>query len=707
MVTGKTKKLVDKKNSIVYNEKEVVKGYMYINYGRKMKMKNKIKERIDYLVGYIRELNDLYYNRNESTVSDFEYDNLFRELKGLEESYPEYKHETTPTGSVGAVVGTSDLLKFTHKRPMLSLGNSMTQADLKDFYKKVRSALNKDSVELVGELKIDGLAVSLHYNNGVYKRGATRGDGVVGEDITEQLRQLTDVPLVVDYTGEFEVRGEVYMKHEVFSELNRVREKEGKQVFANCRNASSGSLKLKDVKEVKKRKLSLFIYSVHNVDSVESQKESLDFADSLGFPIYRGYEIIKSEKELLEATERFGEMRSTLGFDIDGIVYKVNNVKEQEELGFSSREPKWATAFKFPAEEVVTQLKDIVLTMGRTGVLTPNAELEPVQVAGTTVKNASLHNIDNIIAKDIRIGDYVVVRKAGEIIPEVVSVLKDKRDGKSPIFEYPTDCPFCGGDLVRVDGEAAIKCVTDTCAEKVKAKLVYFASKGCMDIDGLGEGVIATLVSEGYATNFEDIYGLKDKRGELEKVKRFGVKTVDNLLKAIETSKGNDPARLLCGLGIPMVGKRASEGIIGGLLSLDAVMQATYEELVTVDICKDKMARNILNYFADVKNEEQISKLKELGLAMERNEVKVDESLQVDDFKGKMFVITGKFLVSGLKRPQIESKIKEFGGTVGGSVSKKTDVVIAGVDAGSKLAKAQSLGTEIWDEEKLISYLKG
>lgn len=667
-----------------------------------------MKKRMDELVELIKDLNNAYYNLNQGKVSDFEYDNLFRELKELEEKHPEFKREDSPTGAVGASVEPSDLPKVKHQEKMLSLDNSMNFEELSSFNEKVTIGLNESNVEIIGELKIDGLAVSLKYDNGKFIEGATRGDGVVGEDITKQLKQLKEVPLNVEYKKPFEVRGEVYMKKSVLKELNVIREEEGKTVFANCRNAASGSLKLKDAEEVGKRNLSLFIYSLHGVNEVDSQKEALLFIKNLKFPINENFKVGKGAKFLSDIVENFGNIRPTLDYEIDGIVFKVNNIESQKELGFNSRVPKWATAFKFPPEEVITKLKAIELSMGRTGVLTPNAVLEAVALSGTTVKAASLHNNDYIKDKDVRVGDFVVVRKAGEIIPEVVRVVKERREEGLAKFEYPKECPYCNEKLVRVEGESAIKCVNINCKEKNKFKMIYFASKGCMDIGGLGEGIVKTLTENGLLNEFEDIYNLKNKKEELLNIERFGETSIDKLLSNIEKSKENDPARLLCGLGIPLVGKRASEGIISVLGGFENLLVAKESELINIDVCGEKMSKNIVEFFSKDENLLMLKNLRDLGLKMSRDveEKEVNEDDLDEEFNGKTFMVTGKFVESGMKRQEVEKIIETKGGKVGSSVNKNTDVLIVGVDAGSKLGKAEKLGIDVWTESKFIEKIK-
>jgi DNA ligase (NAD+) len=669
---------------------------------------NQIKIRIVELVEMIKKANVAYYVESNSNLLDSEYDQLFRELKTLEDNYPEYKILDSPTSTVGSKETTVGL-KVVHKRPMLSLGNSYNEEDLLAFNKRVEKEVGlrgNRTITYMAELKIDGLAVSLHYKNGNFVSGTTRGDGLEGEDITENLKTLIDVPKEVSYKGSFEVRGEVYMSKDTFNNLNILREQEGKDLFANPRNAASGSLKLLDVQEVAKRKLNLFVYSVHDGEEGISHSKDLDWAETQGFVINKERRLCDGIENVLDFISEYVLERPKLGYEIDGIVIKVDSYDLQEELGFSSREPKWATAYKFPAEEVVTILKDIVLTMGRTGKLTPNAVLEPVLLVGTTVKAASLHNEDYMKEKDIRIGDSVVIRKAGDIIPEVVRSLVERRTGKEVSFEYPTECPFCSGEVVRIEGEAAYKCVGDNCSEKEKEKLIYFASKGAMDIGGLGNGVVNQLFDAGLISGITSLYKLN--KDDILKLDRQGERSVEKLIKAIESSKNNEPNRLLVGLGIHLVGKRASKALLDHFGSFDELMKATYSELISVEICGDKMALSLLEFFSN--NNDLINDFKELGLNLEMKKEDVIETSVTEGsnlFSGKVVMVTGKLVISGMKRGDVEKTIESQGGKVGSSVNKNTDILIVGVDAGSKLKKAQGLGIEIWEEETFLNKLKG
>lgn len=650
----------------------------------------------------IKNWNDEYYNLNKPSVTDFEYDKAFRELKELEKAYPEYSEEDSPINSVGAVIGDSKLGKVKHETPMLSLGNSMDQEDLIVFDKRVKRELNKEEVNYMVELKIDGLAVSLRYEQGKFVLGATRGDKYEGENITDNLKTLKNVPLEVDFKGDFEVRGEVFMGEVSFGELNKVREEEGKDLFVNARNAASGSVRMLDANETKKRNLDMFVYSVIREGNEKDHSEDLNWANGLGFNTNKYSKVLKGINQVIDFIETVSEERESLDYGIDGIVVKVDSYEEREKLGYTSREPKWATAFKFPAVEKVTILKDIVLTMGRTGTLTPNAVLEPIMLDGTTVQRASLHNADYIFNKDIRVGDTVVVRKAGDIIPEVVRVVLSERKGTEEVYRYPDECPSCGVVLERLEGEAATKCVNTNCKDQLKEKLIYFVSKKAMDVDGLGDKVVEQLLESGLVGSIPDIYRLKEEG--LLKLERMGEKRVGNLLRAVEESKNNDAKKLLIGLGIHLVGERASEQIMDRIGDIKRLFDIDEEELLSIDIVGPKMAKSVVSFFKQEGNRDLVNELGDLGVNM--NSEKKEELLDnVEDFTGKTFVITGTMESSGMKRGEVKKEVELRGGKVTGSVSKNTDVLIAGVKAGSKLTKAESLGTEIWDEVTMLNKL--
>lgn len=664
-----------------------------------------IKRRMDELVENINKWNYEYYVLSNPSVLDSEYDEAFRELKELEAKYPEYRREDSPTLRVGAK--SEEMKKVKHKRPMLSLGNSMNEEEVKEFDKRVRRVLGVDNVRYAVELKIDGLAVSLHYKNGKFVLGATRGDGVEGEDITENLRVLGSVPKEVSYKGEFEVRGEVYMSYESFYKLNEEREKQGLEKFANPRNAASGSLRILDVEEVKKRGLDLFIYTVIGGENGIFHSDNLDWAEKQGFKVNSHRRVCNGIDEVLDYIKEFTDRRKDLEYAIDGIVIKVDNYELQEKLGYTAREPRWATAYKFPAEEVVTEVLDIVLTMGRTGVLTPNAVLKPVHVAGTEVKAASLHNEEYIKVKDIRIGDQVVIRKAGDIIPEVVRSLPERRKGTERVFEYPENCPFCGEQLVRVGEEVAIRCVNKNCKEVQKKKLMYFVSKPAMNISGLGEKKIELLFEKEIIKNIVDIYKLKKE--DLIGLDGFGEKSVMNLLKAIEDSKQRGPERVLIGLGIPLVGEEVAKELIARVPSLYDLSLMDKQSILQLEVVGEKTADSIIAFFKEEENRNLILELREVGVRIEKEvsgskKDNDNKGVEKEEFKGKVFVVTGK--IEGMSRTKVHELIESLGGKIGTSVSKKTDVLIVGEDAGSKLEKAKKLGITIWTMEDFLNNIQ-
>ena len=657
-----------------------------------------VKERIEELVSLINKWNEEYYIESNPTVLDSEYDQAFRELVELERSYKGATREDSPTLRVGAVssFGTT----VAHERPMLSLGNSMDESELGKFHDRVVKGLGTDEFEIVGELKIDGLAVSLTYDGGKLVQAVTRGDGVVGDVILDNVRQIRSIPLYVSDTSRFEVRGEVYMKRSVLNELNEGRKERGVELFKNTRNAASGGLRTKNPLETKDRKLDFFAYSVHGTE-IEHHFDTLTFAKRQGFEVNDFVKKLNGLKDMTDYVNEITKIRETLDFDIDGLVFKVNSFDMQEELGFNSREPKWATAYKFPASEVVTTLKAIVLTMGRTGKLTPNAVFEPVMVGGTEISGATLNNADFIKEKDVRIGDQVVIRKAGDVIPEVVSSLVERRTGEEIVFEYPKVCPFCNGDVIRVEGESATKCVNRECDERKVMQILYFASKPVMDIKGLGEGVIRQLFEAGLIREIEDLYTL-DKDDVLA-LERQATRSVEKLFDALEKSKSVDAYKVLTGLGIHLVGRRASKQLLDHFKDARKVVGASYDELIAVDICKDKMARSILEFFSEDENVSRLNRLAELGLNVVVEEKEVVVVREDSEFAGKTFMVTGT--LSTMKRKDVESKIVELGGNVGSSVSKNTDVLIAGEKAGSKLAKAEKLGISIWSEQDFLDKL--
>ncbi|XJZ27644.1 NAD-dependent DNA ligase LigA [Bacillota bacterium Lsc_1132] len=643
-----------------------------------------------------------YYVLDQPSVPDAEYDRLMGELLQLEDQFPELKSPDSPTQRVGGTV--LDMFeKVVHRTPMLSLANAFNEQDLRDFDRRIRQIAG-DDFSYVCELKIDGLAVSLRYEDGLFVQGATRGDGTIGEDITSNLRTIKSIPLRLHENVTIEVRGEAYMPKRSFEALNQARKERGEEPFANPRNAAAGSLRQLDPKIAASRNLDIFLYGIGDLGQtgITSHSEGLDYLDRLGLKTNKERRKCATIDEVISFVNSWVEKRPHLPYEIDGIVIKVDSLKQQVELGTTAKSPRWAIAYKFPAEEVVTTLLNIELTVGRTGVITPTAILEPVKVAGTTVKRASLHNEDLIREKDIKIGDKVVVKKAGDIIPEVVNVIAEQRTGKELDFHMPENCPECGSKLVRLEGEVALRCINPKCPAQIREGLIHFVSRDAMNIDGLGEKVISQLFAEKLIGDVADLYKLTKE--QLLGLERMGEKSVSNLLQAIEASKANSLEKLLFGLGIRHVGAKAAKTLAQVFGSMDRLAEATVEDLISINDIGEKMADSIVTFFQKEEVLELLKELKAAGVNMEYNgpkPVRVEESSSV--FAGKTIVLTGK--LEKLTRNEAKEKIEALGGNVSGSVSKKTDLVIAGEEAGSKLAKAEQLGIEVWDEERLLEEL--
>jgi DNA ligase (NAD+) len=658
------------------------------------------EKRILEISGRLNHYGYEYYVLDKPTVPDAEYDKLMQELLALEEKFPQLKTADTPSLRVGGAV--LDLFeKVEHRTPMLSLGNAFNEQDLRDFDRRIRQAVGED-ISYVCELKIDGLAVSLRYEEGLFAQGATRGDGTIGEDITANVKTIKSVPLRLRETVSLEVRGEAYMPKRSFEALNQTRVERGEELFANPRNAAAGSLRQLDPKIAASRRLDVFLYGIGNISEnsgIDSHSEGLDYLDRLGFKTNQERSKCASIEEVIEYVNSWVEKRPQLPYEIDGIVIKVDSYAHQAALGTTAKSPRWAIAYKFPAEEVVTTLLDIELSVGRTGVITPTAILEPVKVAGTTVQRASLHNEDLIREKDIKLGDKVVVKKAGDIIPEVVNVLADQRTGEEVEFHMPTHCPECESELVRLEGEVALRCINPKCPAQLREGLIHFVSRVAMNIEGLGEKVISQLFAEKLIADVADIYKLT--REQLLALERMGEKSATNLIKAIEISKDNSLEKLLFGLGIRHVGAKAAKTLAQAFGSMDKLAQASKEDLLSINEIGDKMAESIVAYFEKEEAVELINELVAAGVNMEykgTRPVSAEESDSI--FAGKTVVLTGK--LERLSRNEAKDKIEALGGNVAGSVSKKTHLVIAGEEAGSKLTKAQELGIEVWDEEKLL-----
>lgn len=664
-------------------------------------MTQEIEQRVETLRQLLNQYGYEYYVKDQPSVPDSEYDKLLHELIDIEAAHPELKTADSPTVRVGGTA-QSTFEKVKHDTPMLSLGNAFNEEDLRKFDQRIREQIG--SVEYMCELKIDGLAVSLKYENGVFVKGLTRGDGTTGEDITENLKTIHAIPLKITKPLTFEVRGEAYMPRSSFLKLNEEKDQKDEQPFANPRNAAAGSLRQLDARLAAKRKLSVFLYSVNNFTEFDANTQSgaLDELDELGFKTNQQRKKVGTIDEVLEFISYWTEQRESLSYDIDGIVIKVNDIAQQEEMGYTQKSPRWAIAYKFPAEEVVTQLHDIELSIGRTGVVTPTAILEPVRVAGTTVSRASLHNEDLIHEKDIRIGDSVVIKKAGDIIPEVVYSIVERRPKGVETYHMPTHCPSCDHELVRIEGEVALRCINPKCQAQLVEGLIHFVSRQAMNIDGLGTKIIQQLYENNKIKDVADIYYLTEE--DLLPLERMGTKKVSNLLSAIETSKENSLEQLLFGLGIRHLGVKASQVIAEKYGTIDKLFDVTEEELVEIHDIGHKLAQSVVTYLDNEDIRALINKLKEKHVNMDFKGVQISNIAGHPDFKDKTIVLTGK--LHQMTRNEAAQWLELQGAKVTNSVTKKTDVVIAGDDAGSKLAKAEKFGTTVWSENDFIAKQK-
>ena len=667
--------------------------------------KAEAKKRIEQLVEQLTRYDRAYFVDDKPLVSDAIYDQLFHELLNLETQYPDLTLPHSPTKRVGSEpIEAFD--KVEHEVAMLSLSNAFSEQELRDFDRRVKSLLDS-SVEYVCELKIDGLAVSLLYEDGHFIRGATRGDGTVGEDITSNLKTIRSIPLTIDAPGRLEVRGEAFMPKEAFERLNEVRAQKGESLFANPRNAAAGSLRQLDPKIAASRQLDLFIfgYGAWPEETIQQHSERLAYLKELGLKVNPHWKRCNSIDEVIDYVEEWTEKRNSLPYEIDGIVIKVNDINKQEQLGFTARTPRWATAYKFPAIEAVTTLYDVELSVGRTGVVTPTALLEPVFVDGSTVSRATLHNQDQIKALDIHLGDRVIIKKAGDIIPKVVRVLKEERKEDAVPYRMPDKCPACHSELVHLDDEVALRCINPNCPAQVKEGLIHFASRDAMNIDGLGEKIIEQLFEAKLIQSIPDLYRLQKE--QLLPLERMGEKSVENLLNAIEQSKTNSLEKLLFGLGIRHIGAKAADIIAAHFITMENIQKATFEDLVAIDEIGEKMAHSVVQFFAEPKVNDLIEALTTLGLNMTYKNVEKEDvtSALTEAFQNKTVVLTGR--LEHYTRKEAKELIEANGGKVTGSVSGNTDLLIAGDNAGSKYEQAQKLQVPIWDEETFISIVEG
>lgn len=655
-----------------------------------------IRKKVQELRKEIRHHSYLYYVKDAPEITDYEFDHLYRQLVDLEKEYPELVTPDSPTQRVGGKA-SDDFRKVRFRKPMLSLANAFSADELRDFDRRVKEGLGVNSVEYITELKIDGLSMNLIYENGSLVQGLTRGDGRVGEDVTANVKTIHTIPLYIENAPPYmEVRGEVYMPRKSFIALNEERDEAGLMPFANCRNAAAGSLRQLDPHVTASRNLAFFAYALGDMQGLEihSQEELLKQLEAFHFQVNPNYRKWDSIEGVIKGVNEWEVKRHDLGYDTDGMVIKVNDFAQQNQLGATVKDPKWAMAYKYPPEEVETKVERIIVTMGRTGVLTPSADLTPVHLAGTTVKRATLHNMDFIHEKDIRVGDHVMIYKAGEIIPEISTVLKNKRTGKEEIFEMPKTCPICGEPVHRIEGEAAYRCTNLNCGGVVREKLIHFASRDAMDIEGMGPSVVDSLLAARLVNDPGDFYRLKQE--DMEQMERMGEKSAANLAAAISDSKGRGLAKLLFGLGVRFLGAKGAELITARFHTMDAIIAASIDEIQETEGIGKVIATSLYDYLHDVKNLAVINKLKDAGVLME--EIKEIPAGQA--FAGEMVVLTGKLSIMG--RREASEIIKQQGGDTQSSITGKTTLVVAGADAGSKLEKARAKNIPVINEEEFL-----
>ena len=660
-------------------------------------MENNITiERMNYLIKVLDEASYNYYVLDDPKITDQEYDAYYRELETIEKLHPEWVLDTSPTKKVGGEV-IDEFKKVEHTIPMLSLGDVFNEDEIIEFLQRIENSGVHSNY--VCELKIDGLSVSLHYEKGVLVRAATRGNGVIGEDITHNVKTIKSIPLKLKQPLNIEVRGEIYMSKETLEKINKERISKGEKPLQNPRNAAAGSIRQLDSKIAAKRNLDAFLYHLPNPEdyNIPTHHEALEFLKSLGFKTNPNNRIVKNIDEVMAYIHEKGEIRKDLPYDIDGVVIKVDSIKDQQKLGYTARTPRWAIAYKFPAEEVLTKLNDIIFTVGRTGKITPNAILDPVQLMGSTISRATLHNEDYVISKGLMIHDTVSIRKAGDVIPEVVEAKIERRTGEEIPFKMITNCPICNTKLIKIEDQVDYYCPNPNCPARHIESFIHFVSRPAMNIDGLGDRLMEDLYNFKFISTIPDIYKLKDKKDALTKLEGYGKKSVTNLLNAIEVSKSNSLERLLFALGIKNVGKEKAKILAKTYKNMDNLSKATYDELVDIPDIGPIISKNIVDYFNNIDNLKMIEELKELGLNMNY----IGEELNVkEDFQDKSFVLTGT--LTKLTRDEAKALIENAGGKTVGSVSKKTYAVIVGASPGSKYEKAKELNIPIWTEEEFL-----
>ena len=680
--------------------------------------KDGMKEKYEKLRKEIEKHNNLYYNEDNPIISDMEYDKLIRELRDLEESNPDLKVEyeiknskvgfgneksenenVSPTEKIGGIA-SEKFSKVRHRVPMLSLSNTYNISEIEDFDKRVKKIIDiKKKIDYVLELKLDGLSISLIYENGVLKQGITRGDGQIGEDVTENIMEIESIPKKLKEPISLEVRGEVILPISEFGRINQEREDEGEDVFANPRNAAAGTIRQLDKSIVKERKLDCYLYYLVNAEEygMKTHKESIEYIEKLGFKTTKIFELYNDFGKLEKAIDVWKTKREKLDYETDGLVIKVNEFEHYDELGYTTKSPRWAIAYKFPTEQVKTKLYDVTFQVGRTGVVTPVAELEAVNLSGSVVKRASLHNFDEIRRKEIKIGDNVIIEKAAEIIPQVVNVVFEDRKGDEKDIEVPTNCPICDSELVKEEGQVALKCLNPQCPEKVKREIAYFVSRDAMNITGLGEKIVEKFIELGKIKTVVDIYSLKNYAEELENLEKMGKKSVENLINSIEESKKQGFSKVLYALGIPFVGKFNANLLTKNYNSIELLKEKSIEDLLEIKGIGDKVAVAVHTYLNDENNWAKIVALKEIGLQFEAEKAE-EEKIEDNPIKGKNFLATGK--LEKYKRNDIKDIILAKGGNYLSGVTKKLDYLIAGEKAGSKLSKAEELGVRVLTEEE-------
>ncbi len=661
------------------------------------------KQRIEELTKKTSHYAEKYYNDDSPEISDFEYDMLMLELRDLENKYPEFIKKESYTQHVGGNV-KSGFSKVEHEVPLLSMQDIFNIEEIDEYVNKIQKQAEENKIEnknFVVETKIDGLTAALEYKDGIFVRGSTRGNGLVGEDVTENLKTIKNIPQELTEKVTITVRGEVFISSKDFEKMNKEREEKKEELFANARNAAAGSLRQLDSKITKKRPLDIYVYNIQKIEGKEisSHYEGLKYLEKLGFNINPIKIFCKSAEEVNSAIKEIGEKRDDLTFGIDGAVIKVDDLNFREILGTTAKNPRWQIAYKYPPEQKKTKLIDIVCNVGRTGVITPLAILEPVQVAGSTISKTTLHNEDFIKEKEIKIGDTVVIQKAGDVIPEIVQVIKEDRNGSEKEFKMPQICPVCGAPTIREEGESALRCTGIECPAKLYRNLVHFVSREAMNIDGLGENIIDKLMDKKLITNVADIYNLTFD--DIKSLKKNGAKFATNLVNAIENSKQNDLYRLITALGIMHIGGKASKVLAKKFKNIDNLSKASIEELSNIDDIGPIMAKSIVEFFSQSQTKDLIQRLKDAGV----NTKAQDEEENIDSrFDGKTFVLTGS--LEKFTREEAGNIIEKFGGKVSSSVSKKTSYLIAGEDAGSKLEKARTIGTEILTEDQFLEMIK-